>query len=692
MNKLRVRMRRTATPPPRGERSGFAPPWVRPQIWDLVAILACLIALWYGWRTTYDLDWPPDFDLYRDISIAQTILDGGGLADPAYLDERLWYNPLVPASVAGISWLTGWSVPVLYARAGAYLNLVAPICFYLSIAYLFKDRLTAFVSTLAFLFITCQCPTSRACASYSPWLFTANFTQAGFYLTLLLYERALRWGRRRDFLFVGLSLGLTFLGHLAPALILGGIIALHTASTALRGLDRTLSSPCLHEATIRLGIVVGTALAVGSPYLSIIVGHYKLHILNPAPGGWIFPELELENVLSLLRANLSLPNLIALAGGVMLWTRPRERLTYLLTLWFLVCSGFIGLDYLSQLASRLGLPTFHTAPSIHFMFYLKALVSALFGYGLLALVRFVLELGKYLLHHPRVHLPNHLQARVERAAMTLLALIMALKGYGPFVNQPAFNEVRVRAQTVIPPGWHHAYTWIRDHTSPADVFLAPPYFGLHIVTPAGRKVVALKPVFSNPFVEATARLEHNSALYDYLQSGDAERFAILASAYDVRYVVAIDNSPVAIYNSPGCRLETAFTDEGVTIYAVSLPPPAYVNLGGKVEFLGSVTSWEADGRPQIELYLRCIEPIEDDYTLWFHADTHRETITFDHTLPTSKWRAGQIIHDTFTLDVPTGRYRLSFGLWMWQDGRRLWRTDNGGAGIDLGEIEVKVRN
>ena len=74
---------------------------------DLVVLVACLVAFWHGWRATHDLNWPPDFDLYRDTSIAQTMLDGGGLADPAYPGGRLWYNPLVPGIAAGISRLTG---------------------------------------------------------------------------------------------------------------------------------------------------------------------------------------------------------------------------------------------------------------------------------------------------------------------------------------------------------------------------------------------------------------------------------------------------------------------------------------------------------------------------------------------------------------------------------------------------------
>jgi hypothetical protein len=179
-------------------------------------------------------------------------------------------------------------------------------------------------------------------------------------------------------------------------------------------------------------------------------------------------------------------------------------------------------------------------------------------------------------------------------------------------------------------------------------------------------------------------------MYEYLQAGDGERFAILASAYEVRYVVAIGNSQFAFHDLP---LELAFADEGVTIYAVTLPSPARVNLGGKAEFLGSAISWRRDGSAQIELYLRCIKQMEGDYTLWFHADAEGQTITLDHELPspTSGWTVGQIVRDVFVLDLPAGRYDLSFGLWMWQDGRRLWRMDNGEPGIALGSVQLGER-
>ncbi len=667
-----------------------------PRLWvtkperlvDLTVLLACLVALGHGWHATHDLDWPPDFDLYRDASIAQTILDGYGLSDPAYTGERLWYNPLVPAVVAALSRLFRSPAVTTYARAGAYLNLLAPICFYAMVVRLFKDRIVAAASTLAFLFVTCQYPPSRACATYSPWLFTANVMQAGFYVTLILYDRALEKNRRCNFMWVGLMLGLTFLGQPAPALILGGIIALQTAAEVRNEIDRPFSSPRLHEAILRLGIVVVIAAAVSFPYSRLIVGHYRLQILNPAPHNWIFSTLRVENFPSFIRTNLTVPNLIALFGLLVLWAPPRDRTSRLLTSWLWLCLGFMGLSYISQLASRLDLPAFHIVPPFHFLFYLKALTSVLFGYGLLASARFVTAFLQHVLPRLRDRLPDHRRTLIQRWALAIGALIAVVAGYGRFVDQPALNETRERAQTVIPIGWRAAYAWIRRHTEPQDVFLASPYFGLHVVTPAGRKVVALKPVFSNPFVAADLRVEHSEKMYEYLRQSDGERFAILSSAYSVDYIAATPGTLDGV--SPPAYAKSVFTAEDVTIYALSLPPDTHVvNLGNKVEFLGSVLSPGEAGSPQMELYMRCIGRMEEDYTLWFHADAEEQTNTFDHVLPTSEWKIGQIVSDTIQLDLPPGRYDLSFGLWTWQSGQRLWRQDTGEAGIELGCLEIE---
>src|SRR5215813_11212760 len=51
----------------------------------------CVVLLTLGVRTTRDLEWPADADLYRDIAQAQTIADGSLFGDPFYRDETVWH-------------------------------------------------------------------------------------------------------------------------------------------------------------------------------------------------------------------------------------------------------------------------------------------------------------------------------------------------------------------------------------------------------------------------------------------------------------------------------------------------------------------------------------------------------------------------------------------------------------------------
>src|SRR4051812_27246504 len=92
-----------------------------------VCLLVCGIAAWAGIRTTHDLDWPGGQDFSRDIAAAETIAGGHPFSDQFYLDETLWYNPLVPAAAATAAAVTRHPIHTVYARLGAYLNLLAPL-------------------------------------------------------------------------------------------------------------------------------------------------------------------------------------------------------------------------------------------------------------------------------------------------------------------------------------------------------------------------------------------------------------------------------------------------------------------------------------------------------------------------------------------------------------------------------------
>jgi hypothetical protein len=126
-----------------------------------------------------------------------------------------------------------------------------------------------------------------------------------------------------------------------------------------------------------------------------------------------------------------------------------------------------------------------------------------------------------------------------------------------------------------------------------------------------------------------------------------------------------------------------------------------VNLGGKVEFLGhSLRGGDGDGHG-LSLFFRCLEEMEEDYTLWVHGEVGDESLlegqrseagyaVFDHLLSTSRWQVGEVYQDDEVKGLKSGRYHFTLGLWRPEDGSRLWREDNPDAHIiDLGWVEVK---
>ena len=126
-----------------------------------------------------------------------------------------------------------------------------------------------------------------------------------------------------------------------------------------------------------------------------------------------------------------------------------------------------------------------------------------------------------------------------------------------------------------------------------------------------------------------------------------------------------------------------------------------VNLGGKVEFLGYSLSKLDNGCTQMSLFFRCVEEMEEDYTLWVHGEVENEALlegqrreagyaVFDHLLLTSRWQVGEVYQDDEIRELRPGRYHFTLGLWRPEDGSRLWRGDHPEAHIiDLGWIELK---
>jgi len=126
-----------------------------------------------------------------------------------------------------------------------------------------------------------------------------------------------------------------------------------------------------------------------------------------------------------------------------------------------------------------------------------------------------------------------------------------------------------------------------------------------------------------------------------------------------------------------------------------------VNLDGKVEFLGYSLRGEDGDDHGLSLFFKCLEEMEEDYTLWVHGEvedeglleglrSEREYAVFDHLLPTSRWEMGEVYQDDEVRGLKPGRYYFTLGLWRPEDGSRLWHEDDPNAHIvDLGWVEVK---
>lgn len=87
--------------------------------------------------------------------------------------------------------------------------------------------------------------------------------------------------------------------------------------------------------------------------------------------------------------------------------------------------------------------------------------------------------------------------------------------------------------------------------------LAPEGATYQIVAPAGRQVVATHPMFSNPYVDFSARRRAHAEMVAALEAGDEARFVSLASRQGVTHVIAL-NEPRCAGHRPALRLMARF--------------------------------------------------------------------------------------------------------------------------------------
>ncbi|MBL7648697.1 MAG: hypothetical protein JNK74_21180 [Candidatus Hydrogenedentes bacterium] len=517
------------------------------------------VALFHGLRTTRDLQWHPGNDAYRDIALAQIILDGDYPADYLYADEWLWYNPLTGALIAAGAWAADVPPPLANVRMAPWLNLIVPIAFFVLVWYL-TDAWIALLALVSFLFLLPQDRPSFVSAGYSPWLLAPHLSQALFYATLLAWVVHLRSASLRSALAAGCLLGLTFLGHTAPAVLLGAIMVITATLSTLREARAGQRSSALARST-RLGVALVVAFVVSLPFTISILYRYHLHVVNPRPTEWVWEGAALENLPSILTDLISFKSAFMVVGLIAIFFRALPRFVKeVVPTWLAVASAFLLYSLLAQWAARHGMTLPQINPGYHYVLYLIAIGHLLFALGLVWIVERILT-GS--LSGER----KKMMSLVRVLGVVALAAVLFATNYRDFRVWHGFTRDHgVALRRLDQLDSFAPYYWIVENTKPGAVFLSNDRPGLYCVAAAGRRVVANDPYFSSLYVPYAPRAEARELLWTALREKDEKTFKEAAKAWRVAYVLAEGEQRDWAAQSEFSDLEEVFASTQFTIY------------------------------------------------------------------------------------------------------------------------------
>lgn len=467
--------------------------------WLTVAALTSLCLL-YGISAQRHVLVPPDIDSLRDLGFIQALLDGNYWQDPSYAGAWRYYPPLVHVIVAIAAHVLGVSdLALFWTRSGIWLNLMTPVAFFLMCRGLFANSPAAAAATCFYVLWSGSRLWPWVTGGYTPWPLTPLIAQTLFFVSVLAIVTSrppsLKLSSLLCAALIGLLIGLTALAHLVPAVILTAIV---TVAAVVR-------AQCDPRIIIWLGVVGIVELATAAPYLVPAILFYPQGILNEVYSGWVDNTLMLSNMESALISNA--PGVLALLATVILVRRRRDlrqvSIAALLA-WIAVCSLFILRHYLCALpatgqasACHVFVLTVH-----HYQLYLQNAWSCLMGYAAWAAYQEAARPG-----HARWCRP---------AAVTIVFAALAV-GMWSFLHRE-YDESALQYKFD-----REAYRWVLANTRPSNIFVTDDNSGWAAIA-AGRRMVAIPALFSNPFVDWTARDERRRAYLDAAsRDGDGDR-------------------------------------------------------------------------------------------------------------------------------------------------------------------------
>jgi hypothetical protein len=539
----------------------------RKYVFTAGIFIMLLMAFAQGYKTTHDLNWGCSIDFDRDMSFIQGTLDGHFGKDPSYLGEYLWYSPLLFSIETIIVKTTGLSPNLVVTRAGIYLNCLAPVTFVIMVLILFGFE-TAIASLLSFLFLASGNILGWGSATYSPWLYPVCFVQFLFYLNIIFLYKAISTQRYIWFIILGSFTGLSFLGHVAPAVIIflmTMMIQVNNVFYAIRNGDQKIIKKYLFQSLI----LFVTFLVAASPILIVIYGRYKMHYINRAPFEYVGFIFTVKSFGELIKANINLTFLISLAGVYWFYKNYENRIIRnIISSWLLVCLFMYSYSTLVPLLhSRLHIFLPVTVPSFHYFFYLKALESVFFGMGLVWLLKSPVH---WLSKRITTNLADNAFEGVSRLVWVALILIFSLVYYPVYSSRSDFIYLRELALNKEADKTRlEVYYYLKDHISPDKVILCELGQSMFPVMASGRKMVSTTFTFSNPFVDFEQREKDRNSMLSYLITGQPGSDKQLFTKYHVSYILLSSSQAPRLMPGLGLKNELVFRNESFILLSVT---------------------------------------------------------------------------------------------------------------------------
>ena len=347
---------------------------------DIIFLAICLSLLYVGIKTTNDLKWPYSLDHFRDIAQTQVILDGDYGKDPYYLNEYVWYNPGLHFVMSVVFQFLNIPLPELTAKLGAYLNILAPLAFYIMLRVIFGAKL-ALISTAAYLFILDNSYPVWASVLYSPSLHPVIFSQTLFYITIALFYREIKGDQAlKQYIITGCILGVTFLFHTAPAFIGGGVILFFFLGKIVGKLKNPdLNIKELKPLLKKLLCVIIPSLFISMAFLYFIIVHYHLKIVNISPIAWKWNQLALKELPHLLQGEIfNIFGIITIYGFVhLVKNKGNKEARKIILFWFSICFGCLVIHFFTMSIKSFGIAFLLPVPAYHFFFFKSSVLCIL---------------------------------------------------------------------------------------------------------------------------------------------------------------------------------------------------------------------------------------------------------------------------------------------------------------------------